>query len=261
MIKLVHQVPKLVPELDGFRIDIDENESRADIILDRPPFNFVSIMQWEQLRAAFELLDDDPRVRVIVVRGQGEHFSGGNEIGDTHGVFSPEQTSRFIWNMEAPSRCSKPVIAANRGYCFGAGFELSLACDFRIATETTIYALSTQSADQVPGADASARLQKLVGAGRAKDIVMRSRQIRGALAYEWGIATEFVVDNDLEMLSDTLVRELVAVPSNAQRKAKKLLNAIEDIPFPAPMESVECSQSMVFVDAAGHRRPALVDGK
>ncbi|WP_109476278.1 enoyl-CoA hydratase/isomerase family protein [Paraburkholderia sp. C35] len=260
MIKLVHQVQRISPELDGFRIDINQNALRADIILDRPPFNLVSGMQWEQLRAAFEVLDDDPRVRVIVVRAQGEHFSIGSEIDETTDA-SPEYLSRFAWNMEAPARCSKPVIAANRGYCFGAGFELSLACDFRIVTETTIYALSAQNAGQVPGVDASARLQKLVGAGRAKDIVMRSRHIRGAQAYEWGIATEFVVDSDLEMLTDSLVHELVAVPPNAQRKAKKLLNAIEDIPLPALMDNLDSGPPLYLNDATDTRRAALVEGK
>ncbi|MBP0589562.1 enoyl-CoA hydratase/isomerase family protein [Paraburkholderia sp. LEh10] len=260
MIKLVHHVKRISPELDVGRIDINQSELRADIILDHPLFNLVSGMQWEQLRAAFEVLDDDPRVRVIVVRAQGEHFSSASDIDDATGA-SPEHIARFIWNIEAPARCSKPVIAANRGYCFGAGFGLSLACDFRIATETTIYALSSQNADQVPGADALARLQKLVGAGRAKEIVMRSRQIRGAQAYEWGIATEFVVDSDLEMLTDSLVRELVAVPQDAQRKAKRLLNAIEDIPLPALTEAVERGHPLYLNEAANTRRAAFMDGK
>ncbi|MBN3761557.1 enoyl-CoA hydratase/isomerase family protein [Burkholderia sp. Ac-20365] len=255
-----HQMPRISPALDGFRIDINQNELRADIILDRPPFNLVSSMQWEQLRAAFEVLDDDPRVRVIVVRAQGEHFCSGNVIDETASA-SPEYISRFAWNMEAPSRCSKPVIAANRGYCFGAGFELSLACDFRIATETTMYALSAQNAGQLPGADASARLQKLVGVGRTKDIVMRARHIRGAQAYEWGIATEFVVDSDLEMLTETMVRELVAVPPNAQRKAKRLLNAIEDIALSGPTEDVGRGQPPYLKDTADTRRTALIEGK
>lgn len=241
MIKRVHQVQRGSPELDGFRIDIDQKASRADIVLDRPPFNLVTSMQWEQLRAAFEVLEDDPRVRVIVVRAQGEHFSVGSEIADT-AMTAPEDICRLVWNMQAPSRCSKPVIAANRGYCFDAGFGLSLACDFRIATETTIYALPAQNAGELPAADALARLQKLVGSGRARDVVMRARHIRGAQAYEWGIATEFVVDSDLEMLTDSLVHELVAVPPNAQRRAKKLLNAIEEIPLAGSIEVVERGQ-------------------
>ncbi|SAL66165.1 hypothetical protein AWB65_06300 [Caballeronia humi] len=69
MNKLVHKAQKLLAELDGFRVEIREADSRADIILDRPHFNIVSMLQREQLRVVFEALDDDPRVRVIVVSG------------------------------------------------------------------------------------------------------------------------------------------------------------------------------------------------
>jgi 2-oxoglutaroyl-CoA hydrolase len=235
MIKLVHQAPKVLPELDGFRVEISEKESRADIILDRPPFNLVSMLQWEQLRAAFEVLDDDPRVRVIVIRAHGEHFSSGVNA-DEFIHASTEHLHRFAWNMDSPTRCGKPVIAANRGYCFGAGFELSLACDFRIATETTIYALPAQRVGTVPSANAAMRLHQLVGVGRTKDIVMRSRHVRGAQAYDCGIATEFAVDSELESLTELMVRELVAVSPVAQRAAKRLLNTIEESPKSSRIE-------------------------
>src|SRR5215469_16269791 len=138
MNQLIHKAHKLLAELDGFRVEISEAGSRADIILDRPPFNIVSMLQREQLRVVFEALDDNPNVRVIVVRAAGEHFSSG---GDIKGFIesSPEHVSKLAWNIASPARCSKPVIAANRGYCFGVGFELSLACDFRIASQTTLY--------------------------------------------------------------------------------------------------------------------------
>ena len=71
------------------------------------------------------------------------------------------------------------MIVANRGYCFGVGFELSLACDFRIASETTQYALPEQKLGQIPGSGGSARLQKMIGITRTKDIVMRSKRIPG----------------------------------------------------------------------------------
>ena len=67
-------------QLDGFRVEIDEARERADIVLDRPPLNVVSMPQRDQLRIAFERLDDDPRIRVIVLRAVGEHFSSGGNI-------------------------------------------------------------------------------------------------------------------------------------------------------------------------------------
>src|SRR6476619_7513062 len=213
--------------LDGFRVEIDEARERADVILDRPPLNVVSMPQRDQLRLVFESLDDNSRVRIVVLRAIGEHFSSG---GNIKGFLEarPETVSKLAWNIAAPARCSKPVIAANRGFCFGVGFEISLACDFRIVSETSQYALPEQKLGQIPGSGGSARLQKMVGITRTKDVVMRSRRVPGQQAYDWGIATMCVPDAELEKATDALVDELRAFSPIAQRTAKKLLNDTED---------------------------------
>ena len=134
--------------LDGFCVEIDREHERADVILNRPPLNIIEMPQRDQLRLVFEALDDEPSVRVIVLRAVGEHFcSGGNIKGFLEA--SPEHVSTLAWNIAAPARCSKPVIAANRGYCFGVGFEISLACDFRLASESCLYALPEQRLGQI----------------------------------------------------------------------------------------------------------------
>src|SRR4051794_26720095 len=218
---------KLLQALDGFRVELDAAAERADIVLDRPPLNVIVMPQRDQLRLRFEALEEDERVRIIVLRGQGEHFSSGGNIKGFLEA-SPELVSRLAWNIAAPARCAKPVIAANRGYCFGVGFEISLACDFRLASETCLYALPEQRLGQIPGSGGSARLQKIVGITRTKDIVMRSKRIAAKQAYEWGIATELVADDKLEAATDALVNELRAFSPLAQRTAKKLLNDTED---------------------------------
>src|SRR5215218_6886778 len=218
--------PRLT-KLDGFRVELDPEHERADIILDRPPLNVIEMKQRDQLRLVFEALDDDERVRVIVLRAIGQHFSSGGNIKGFLEA-SPEHVSKLAWNIAAPARCSKPVIAANRGYTFGVGFEISLACDFRLVSETCFYALPEQRLGQIPGSGGSARLQKIVGITRTKDIVMRSKRIPGRQALEWGIATDCVPDDKLEATVDALVDELREFSPMAQRTAKKLLNDTED---------------------------------
>jgi 2-oxoglutaroyl-CoA hydrolase len=225
----------LPPTLDGFRIERNPAKERADIVLDRPPLNVVTMREREELRAAFEALDADPAVRVVVLRAKGEHFSSGGEI---KGFLesSPEHVSRLAFNIAAPARCRKPVVAASRGYCFGVGFELALSCDFRIASETSLYALPEQRLGQIPGSGGAARLQKMVGLARTKDLVMRGRRISGEEAHQWGIVTMCVEDGELEAATDALVEELRALPPLAQRTAKKLLNDIEDAPLSLAIE-------------------------
>ena len=212
---------------DGFRIDIDPARQRGDIILDRPPFNTVMMPQRDELRQAFEALDADDRVRIIVLRAMGEHFSSGGYIKGFIEA-SPETVSKLAWNIAAPARCAKPVIVANRGFCFGVGFEISLACDFRIASETAKFALPEQKLGQIPGSGGSARLQKIIGIPRTQDMVMRSRRIPAKQAHDWGIVTEVVTDTELEAATDALVKELCEFAPLAQRTAKKLLNDTED---------------------------------
>ena len=226
MTSMTFNEPRLAT-LDGFEVDVTAEKQRADIILRRPPLNVIEMPQRDQLRLVFEALDVDERVRVIVLRAAGEHFSSGGNIKGFMEA-SPEHVSKLAWNIAAPARCSKPVIAANRGYCFGVGFEISLACDFRIVSETCFYALPEQKLGQIPGSGGSARLQKIVGITRTKDIVMRSKRIPGKQALDWGIATECVPDAKLEAATDALVDELLSFSPIAQRTAKKLLNDTED---------------------------------
>ena len=80
MTQLTHRGQDLLKDLDGFSVDVDAARERADIVLHRPPYNVISMHARDQLRMAFEALDDDERVRVIVVRAQGKHFSSGGDI-------------------------------------------------------------------------------------------------------------------------------------------------------------------------------------
>jgi 2-oxoglutaroyl-CoA hydrolase len=232
---LKHPAQGLLEQPDGFRVEVDAGHERADIILDRPPLNVVSMPQRDQLRAAFEALDADERVRVIVLRGAGQHFSSGGDIAGFLSA-SPEQVSLLAWNVAAPERCSKPVIAANRGYTFGVGFELSLACDFRIASDTVLYALPEQRLGQIPGSGGSARLQKMIGIARTKDVVLRSRRIGAQEAQAWGITVQCVPDGELEQATGALVDELRGFSPLAQRTAKRLLNDGENAPLSVAIE-------------------------
>ena len=222
-------------QFDGFQVEVDVSRERADIILNRAPLNVISMGQRDELRLVFEALDAHKGVRVIVLRSVGEHFSSG---GDIKGFLeaSPEHVSKLAWNVAAPARCEKPVIVANRGYTFGVGFELSLACDFRIASQTTRYALPEQNLGQIPGSGGSARLQKIIGITRTKHMVMRAKRITGDQAYAWGIATEVVPDTELESTVDALVDELRRFSPLAQRTAKKLINDNEDAPLIVAIE-------------------------
>ena len=222
-------------KLDGFRVEIDPARERADIVLDRPPLNVIEMDERDQLRLVFEALDEDTRVRVIVLRAVGEHFSSGGNIAGFLKA-PPEHVAKLAWNIAAPARCTKPVIAANRGFCFGVGFEMSLACDFRIVSETCLYALPEQRLGQIPGSGGSARLQKIIGITRTKDVVMRSRRIAAKQACDWGIATDCVTDDKLEASTDALADELRTFSPLAQRTAKALLNATEDTNLQAAIE-------------------------
>ena len=125
-------------KLDGFAVEIDEAHERADIVLNRPPYNVVSMPQRDQLRLVFETLDEDARVRIIVVRSVGEHFSSGGNIGGFMEA-SPETVSKLAWNIASPTRCAgSPEPAGSWGRCARAPSRSPRpACSTAIAAPST----------------------------------------------------------------------------------------------------------------------------
>jgi 2-oxoglutaroyl-CoA hydrolase len=112
---------------------IDATRERADIVPERPPFNIIAMAQRDQLRLVFESLDENPAVRVIVLRSVGEHFSSG---GDIRGFLdaTPEHGSKLAWNIAAPARVvmRSRRVSGQQAYDWGIATELEGHCYSRL---------------------------------------------------------------------------------------------------------------------------------
>jgi 2-oxoglutaroyl-CoA hydrolase len=222
-------------DLDGLRIERDGDV--ATITLDVPEkLNRVSMPARDQLAQLFDELGGDESVRAIVLTGAGEKaFSAG---GDIAGFLerSPEQLSRLARNVAAPERCPKPVIAKLRGYAFGVGLELALACDFRIAADNVELGLPEVTIGMIPGSGGTQRLARMIGLGRAKDLVLRGRRVGAAEALAIGLLTEVVALDELDAAVTSLVAELRELSPLALAMAKRVLNHAYDGPLGLGLE-------------------------
>jgi 2-oxoglutaroyl-CoA hydrolase len=223
-------------EHDGFRVERDTERAVATITLDVPgKFNRVSMNARDELRGVFEELDRDDAIRFVVLTGEGESFTAG---GDIPGFLqrSTWDVSRLADNVAAPERCTKPVLAALRGYCFGVGLELALACDFRLGADDLQLAFPEVTIGMIPGSGGTQRLARLVGLGRAKDIVMRGRRIGAEEALALGLVTEVVPEADLGRAINRLVEELSRHSPLALAMAKRVLNRTYEGPLALGLE-------------------------
>lgn len=214
---------------DGFRVE--RERAVATITLDVPgKFNRVSMAARDELRTVFEELDRDETVRFVVLTGTGGAFTAG---GDIPGFLerSPWHVSRLADNVAAPERCTKPVIAALQGYCYGVGLELALACDFRLAAHDLQLGFPEVTIGMIPGSGGTQRLARLVGLGRAKDIVMRGRRVSAEEALALGLVTEVVPDDGLQAAVARLLDELAKHSPLALAMAKRVLNQAYEGPL------------------------------
>jgi 2-oxoglutaroyl-CoA hydrolase len=221
-------------DYDGFRVERDDGV--ATITLDVPgKFNRVSMTARDQLSALFAELDRDEAVAFVVVTGAGGAFTAG---GDIAGFLqrSPWEVSQLARNVAAPERCSKPVIARLEGYVFGVGLELALACDFRLAADDVQLGLPEVTIGMIPGSGGTQRLARLVGLGRAKDIVMRGRRIPAEEALALGLVTAVVPTAELDEAVTGLVDELSRHSPLALAMAKRVLNTAYDGPLHTGLE-------------------------
>ena len=210
----------------SLRAELDYERRVATVMLDdEPHFNRLPYPGRAVLASLFDELSGDDGIAAIVVRGAGDGaFSAGGNIAQFMET-DPEQLSDLAHNIAAPERCPKPVVARLTGYTFGVGLELALACDFRIASETTLLALPEITLGMIPGSGGSQRIARIAGVGRAKDMVMRGRRVPAAEALAWGLLTSVHPVAQLDAAVNGLVDELVALPEPALRAAKRVLNA------------------------------------
>ena len=147
-------------DLDGLRWEKDDAKKAGYLIFDRPPMNTISFKGRSQIAAIIRAMDDDPDVRVIVIRGANGLYSSG---GDIAGFLKVERDGMhdLHWNVAAPERAKKPVIAAIEKWAMGVSFELSLACDFRLVTENTMMALPEINLGMTPGSGGTVRVAHL----------------------------------------------------------------------------------------------------
>jgi 2-oxoglutaroyl-CoA hydrolase len=255
-------------ELDGLRLERDGDV--ATITLDVPEkLNRVSMPARDQLAQLFEELGSDASVRAIVLTGAGEKaFTAG---GDIAGFLErePEELSRLAWNVAAPERCSKPVIAKLRGFAFGVGLELALACDFRLAADDVELGLPEVKIGMIPGSGGTQRLARMIGLGRAKDLVMRGRRVRADEGLAIGLLTEVVPAAELDAAVARLVDELRALSPLALAMAKRVLNHAYDGPLGLGLEVEGLAYGLLRsthefregVEGFGEKRPPKFEGR
>lgn len=222
---------------DHILVDKNNEAKTATITLDRPEkMNTLSFIARSHLNQIFTELNNDEDVRVIVIKGAGEKAfsSGGNiaEFMEQH----PTVLSELHVNVAAPERSPKPVIAQLQGYTFGVGLEIAMACDFRVASETTQLALPEINLGMIPGSGGSQRIAKIAGVGRAKDMIMRGRRIPAHEAHQWGLLTTVTSQENLEVEVNKLVKDLVRLSPMTLKVLKKVINSSQDAPLSVGME-------------------------
>ncbi|MFP6736598.1 MAG: enoyl-CoA hydratase/isomerase family protein [Rhodospirillales bacterium] len=222
------QRAETLEELDGLRVEIDKEKRIGWLVLDREPLNIVSYRARPQITAVIEAFDRDDDIGVVVIRGAGGIFTSG---GDVRGFFEVPRNgmSDLSWNISAPARCSKPVICAMEKYAFGVGFELSLACDFRLATTGTLVGLPEVSIGQIPGSGGAPRLTSLVGLTRAKKMIYLGERVPAETALDWGILTDVAEDQAaLDAMIDQYAARLNALSPLALATIKRVMNTAFD---------------------------------
>jgi enoyl-CoA hydratase/carnithine racemase len=203
----------------------DLGDAIALVTLNRPRvLNALSQRLREELIDLLERLDQDDQVRVIVLTGAGDHaFAAGQDLNEARS-FEAGSAAGWVdqWARLYDTLLSlgKPVIAAIDGYAVGAGFQLALVCDIRIASTRARFGMP-EIDDALPCITGSWSLYEMIGRGRTLDLVISGRLIDAEEALAWGVVTRTVAPERLMEAATELARTLAAKPATAIRLNKR----------------------------------------
>ncbi len=230
------------------RLERDGHVGR--LILNRPEkLNCFTLEMWRELRELGHGLVTEPGdLRALIVIGAGRAFSSGIDTsvfaGGNHDDAGAAQDARsrhvnpivdrimatqeaFSWLEDAPFA----TIAAARGFALGAGLQIALACDIRIFARGISVGLLEHKYGIIPDLGGTQRLPRIVGSGKAKEMIFTAARIDGDEAHRIGLCEQLVADEELETAARKLAERIAAQPPLAIREAKRAINASFDLPM------------------------------
>ena len=243
----------LTREWRHFRFEVADGI--ATVTLDRPAkLNALTFDTYADLRDLLAELPHRGDARVLVLRGSGRAFCSGGDvneiIGATLGMGQDEllaftrMTGEVIRGMR---ECPIPIIAGLQGMAAGAGAVIALAADFRLATPAARFAFLFTKVG-LSGGDMGAAylLPRLVGLGRATQLLMLGDTIDAAHAERIGLVSELVAEDELDGAVDRLARRLAAGPAHAYAQTKALLTKEQDMSLSAAVELEAMTQALLM---------------
>jgi enoyl-CoA hydratase len=198
----------------------------AYVTVNRPKvLNALNTPTWADLRTAFEDARDDGEVRGVILTGAGKAFIAGADISElTHATaFEAERSSRFGQDvLDLIENLGKPVVAAINGFALGGGCEAAMACTIRITVDTAKFGQPEVALGLVPGGGGTQRLPRLVGKGRALQLILSGEMIGASEAHRIGLVNEVVPEAELIARAEAILKKIA---SNAPIAVKFALEA------------------------------------
>ncbi len=201
----------------------------ATLTLNRP--EVMNALNFDIVRALDERLEAmrfDPEVRVVVITGAGEKaFCAGADLKE-RSALSPGQVEAFLFLLrrvfEEIEQYAKPVIAAINGVAFGGGLEMALAADIRLAAESAVVGLTETRLAIIPGGGGTQRLPRLIGKGKAKELIFTGRRIDAAEAFAIGLVNQVCPPDQLQIQALKMAAEICQGGPIAVQQAKYAIN-------------------------------------
>ena len=209
-----------------FLLDISEDGIALFTVNRQDKMNAMNAEAWQEMASFFTWASATPQIRAVILTGAGDKaFIAGADLNSL-AVKSPadcfnniaQEASRQVYN------CAKPVVAAINGFAFGGGCETAVACDFRIVTDTAVFALPETSLGILPSGGGTQRLSRLIGLSRTKEMLLLGRQIDANEAVRIGLAVECVPQEALLDTAYKMCRKMIKRGPLALQAAKKLAN-------------------------------------
>jgi len=201
----------------------------AYVTLNRPKvLNALNQRTWQDLRAAFEDARDDADVRGVILTGAGDKaFIAGADISELAQVTAVQAERSSTYGQEVLNlveNLGKPVVAAINGFALGGGCETAMACTIRLATESARFGQPEVKLGVLPGGGGTQRLPRLVGKGRALQLILSGEMISAQEAYRIGLVNEVVPAADLIPRAEAILKQIFANAPLAVRYSLEAVN-------------------------------------